>query len=73
MCELVSLVTIVSGYGLNDWEIEVRAPAEAKNFSSSLCVQTGSGALHIFKWLAYYLHLIMASFYRFVYSVNSFV
>jgi hypothetical protein len=24
--------------------IEVRSPAEAKNFSCSLCVQTGSGA-----------------------------
>jgi hypothetical protein len=34
----------MSGYGLDDWAIEVRSPAEAKDFSSSLCVQTGSGA-----------------------------
>jgi hypothetical protein len=34
----------VSDYGLEDRAIEVRFPAEAKNFSSSLCVQTGSGA-----------------------------
>jgi hypothetical protein len=35
--------SIVSGYGLNDRAIDVRSPAEAKDFSSSLCVQTGSG------------------------------
>jgi hypothetical protein len=35
---------IVSGYGLDDRAIEVRSPAEAKGFSCSLCVQTGSGA-----------------------------
>jgi hypothetical protein len=34
----------VSDYGLDDQAIEVRSPAEAKDFSSSLCVQTGSGA-----------------------------
>jgi hypothetical protein len=34
----------VSGYGLNDRAIEVRFPAEPKNFSSSLCAQTGSEA-----------------------------
>jgi hypothetical protein len=34
----------VSGYGLDDRAIEVRSPAGAKDFSSSLCVQTGSGA-----------------------------
>jgi hypothetical protein len=34
--------SIVSGYGLDDWAIEVRFPAEAKDFSSSLCIQTGS-------------------------------
>jgi hypothetical protein len=33
----------VSDYGLNDWAIEVRSPAEAKDFSFNLCVQTGSG------------------------------
>jgi hypothetical protein len=39
-----SSVSIVSGYGLDDWAIKIRSPAEAKDFSSSLCVQTGSGA-----------------------------
>jgi hypothetical protein len=34
----------VSDYGLEDRAIGVRSPAEAKDFSSSLCVQTGSGA-----------------------------
>jgi hypothetical protein len=34
----------VSGYGLDDQAIEVRSQAEAKDFSFSLCVQTGSGA-----------------------------
>jgi hypothetical protein len=34
----------MSGYGLDDRAIEVRSPAEAKGFFSSLCVQTGSGA-----------------------------
>jgi hypothetical protein len=38
-----SSVSTVSGYGLDDRAIEVRSPAEAKDFSSSLCVQTGSG------------------------------
>jgi hypothetical protein len=36
-------VNIVSGYGLDNWAIEVRSLAEAKDFSSILCVQTGSG------------------------------
>jgi hypothetical protein len=36
--------SIVSGYGLDDRAIEVRSPAEAKDFSSNLCVQTCSGA-----------------------------
>jgi hypothetical protein len=39
-----SSVSIVSDYGLDDRAIVVRSPAEAKDFSSSLCVQTGSGA-----------------------------
>jgi hypothetical protein len=39
-----SPVSIVSGYGLDDRTIGVRSPAEAKDFSSILCVQTGSGA-----------------------------
>jgi hypothetical protein len=34
----------VSDYGLDDRAIEVRSPAGAKDFSSSLCVQTVSGA-----------------------------
>jgi hypothetical protein len=34
----------VSDYGLDDRAIGVRSPAGAKYFSSSLCVQTGSGA-----------------------------
>jgi hypothetical protein len=39
-----SSVSIVSGYGLDDRAIDVRSPAEAKDFSSSFCVQTSSGA-----------------------------
>jgi hypothetical protein len=39
-----SSVSIVSGYGLDDREIGVRSPEGAKDFSSILCVQTGSGA-----------------------------
>jgi hypothetical protein len=39
-----SSVSIVSDYGVDDRSFEVRSPAGAKNFSSSLCVQTGSGA-----------------------------
>jgi hypothetical protein len=38
-----SSISIVSDYGLDDWAIGVRFPAGAKDFSSSLCVQTGSG------------------------------
>jgi hypothetical protein len=36
--------SIVSDYGLDDRAIGVRSPAWAKDFSSLLCVQTGSGA-----------------------------
>jgi hypothetical protein len=36
--------SIVSGYGLDDRAIGVRSLAEAKDFSSNLCVQTDSGA-----------------------------
>jgi hypothetical protein len=39
-----SSVSIVSGYGLDDRAIGVRSPAGAKDFSSNLCVQTGSEA-----------------------------
>jgi hypothetical protein len=35
---------VLSSYGLDDREIYVRSPSEAKDFSTSLCVQTGSGA-----------------------------
>jgi hypothetical protein len=34
----------VSDYGLDDRAIGVRSPAGAKDFSSILCFQTGSGA-----------------------------
>jgi hypothetical protein len=34
----------VSDYGLDDRAIGVRSPARAEDFSSILCVQTGSGA-----------------------------
>jgi hypothetical protein len=34
----------VSDYGLDDRVIGVRSPAGAKDFSSILCVQIGSGA-----------------------------
>jgi hypothetical protein len=34
----------VSDYGLHGLAIGVRSPAGAEDFSSSLCVQTGSGA-----------------------------
>jgi hypothetical protein len=34
----------VSDYGLDDRAIRVRSPVGAKDFSSSLFVQTGSGA-----------------------------
>jgi hypothetical protein len=40
----VSSGSIVSDYWLDDRAIGVRSPAGAKDFSSSLCVQTGSGA-----------------------------
>jgi hypothetical protein len=43
-CEPGSSVSIVSDYRLDDRAIEVRSPAEANDFSCSLCVQTGSGA-----------------------------
>jgi hypothetical protein len=39
-----SSVSIVSGYKLNDRVNEVRSPAEVEDFSSYLCVHTGSGA-----------------------------
>jgi hypothetical protein len=38
-----SSVSIVSDYGLDDQAIEVRYPAEAKDFSSRFWVHTGSG------------------------------
>jgi hypothetical protein len=36
--------SIVSDYGLDDRASGVRSPAGAKYVSSSLCIQTGSGA-----------------------------
>jgi hypothetical protein len=36
--------SIVSDYGLDDRVIEVLSPTGAEDFSSSLCIQTGSGA-----------------------------
>jgi hypothetical protein len=39
----VSSVSIVSDYGLDDRAIGVRSPVEAREFSYSLFVQTGSG------------------------------
>jgi hypothetical protein len=35
--------SIVSDYGLDDRAIEVRSPTGVEEFSSSPCVQTGSG------------------------------
>jgi hypothetical protein len=40
----VSSGSVVSDYGLDNQAIGVRSLAVAKDFSSSLCVQTGSGA-----------------------------
>jgi hypothetical protein len=40
----ISSGSIVSDYGLRDWAIGVRSPAQAKHFSSNLYVHTGSGA-----------------------------
>jgi hypothetical protein len=37
-------VVAISDYGLDDRAIRIRSPARAKDFSSNLCVQTGSGA-----------------------------
>jgi hypothetical protein len=34
----------MSDYELDDWAIGVRSPADTKDFSSSLCVKTCSGA-----------------------------
>jgi hypothetical protein len=42
--------SIVSYYGLDDRAIEVRSPTGAEGFSSSPCVQTGSGA-HPAQWV----------------------
>jgi hypothetical protein len=39
-----SSVSTESAFGLDDREIEVRSPAEAEDFPSSRCVQTGSEA-----------------------------
>jgi hypothetical protein len=39
-----SSVSIVSDYGLDDRAIGVRSAVGEKDFSSNLCVHTGSGA-----------------------------
>jgi hypothetical protein len=39
-----SSVSVVSDYGLDERTIRVRSPAWAKEFSSILCIQTGSQA-----------------------------
>jgi hypothetical protein len=39
-----SSVSMVSDYWLDDWAIGVLSPAGAKDFPSSLCVQTDSEA-----------------------------
>jgi hypothetical protein len=44
MSSRVSSGSIVSDYGLDDRVIGVPSPAGAEDFSSSLCVQTDSGA-----------------------------
>jgi hypothetical protein len=46
-----SSVSIVSGYSLDDRQIEVRSPAEAKNFSSTLCIHTSSEDLSASYWM----------------------
>jgi hypothetical protein len=38
-----SSVSVVSGYELDNQEIEVRSSTEARDFSSNLCDQAGSG------------------------------
>jgi hypothetical protein len=42
--ELVGSISVVSDYGPDDRAIEIRSPSKAKEFSCSLCVQTGSEA-----------------------------
>jgi hypothetical protein len=48
---LSSSVSVVSGYGLDGREIEVRSPAGEMDFSSNLCVHTGSGAQPLVQWV----------------------
>jgi hypothetical protein len=38
------MLPLVSDYGLDDWAIGVRSLTGSEDFSSSPCVQTGSGA-----------------------------
>jgi hypothetical protein len=50
--EALELASVINGAGVaqsvlwlsTDWTTGVRSPTEAEDFSSSLCVQTGSGA-----------------------------
>jgi hypothetical protein len=44
MKDPVSSVSIMSGYGVDYRATGIRSPPEAKDFSSRLCVQTGSWA-----------------------------
>jgi hypothetical protein len=44
-------LSIVSDYEVDDRAFGVRSPAGANDFSSSLCVQTGSGA-HPVQWVS---------------------
>jgi hypothetical protein len=43
MREPGSSVSVVSGYEVDHRAIEVRSPAEVRDFSSSFCFQTASG------------------------------
>jgi hypothetical protein len=44
MNSVVHLLQVQMYHGLDDRAIDVRSPTEAEDFSSSPCVQTGSGA-----------------------------
>jgi hypothetical protein len=49
-------VSTVSDYRLDDRETRVRSPAEAKDLSSSLCVQTGLGRTQPpFQWVPWFI------------------
>jgi hypothetical protein len=54
MINSVTNICIVSDYGLDDRAIAIRSPAGAKDFSSNLCVQTGSEAHPASNWSNWY-------------------